>query len=108
MLLFATCLLVAALSGCASKKTVPAKVQPVPKVQPVQTDVYYDVAGRRWLTLDGRPCSRCTAQNGYASPKVMDEDMYYDPAIRKWRQSSMKGAVCHTCTPQYGYPIPPK
>lgn len=105
----------AALSGCATQrasKATPAKPQEVraqqPKVKKAQPDVYFDTASKQWRTWDGQICRSCMPQNGYSTPVVKDDDMYYDPAIKKWRQSSLKGEVCHTCTPQYGYPIPPR
>ena len=104
-----------ALSGCATDRASKATLEKSQqahkqqqKVKKARYDVYYDAASKRWRTWDGQLCRSCTQQNGYSTPFVMDQDMYFDPAIQKWRQSSMKGEVCHTCTPQYGYPIPPK
>jgi hypothetical protein len=114
MILLTAIAVSAVLSGCATQrapKPAPAKSKAVPQqpqVKPVKADVYYDVAGKRWRTWDGQGCRSCTPQDGYSTPVVKDDDMYYDPAIKKWRQSSLKGEVCHTCTPQYGYPVPPR
>ncbi len=68
--------------------------------------VYYNVEVGQWRYSNGRICTNCTPQQGFAKP-VVDADMYYDPEIKKWRQSSMKGMVCHTCTAENGFQIPP-
>ena len=70
------------------------------------TGIYYDTYSRRWIASDGQVCNTCTPENGFKRP-VTDGEFYYDPDIRKWRQSSERGAVCNTCTPENGFPIPP-
>ncbi len=67
--------------------------------------IYYNTYSHRWYTSDGRECASCTPENGFKKPAT-DGEFYYDPDIRKWRNSGERGAICNTCTPENGFPIP--
>ena len=99
-----------ALQGCSAPgKKSPGKTTSAGKITstgkyPSANNVYYDIERKQWRTVDGNKCSDC----GSNAPAIMDDDFYFDPTINKWRQSSVKGEACHTCTPKNGFPIPPK